>query len=109
MANIAITKNMFDSSILQNNVEKLPSCTQSFHGVKDVSKPQYKIEQQISEASRIRKPSVFYVAGRMLNNLMGRNSMPPELPPISRSNPNSPTPNAEGVFSFKKVFKKRSV
>ena len=48
--------------------------------------------------------SVFNVAGRMLNNLMGRNSMPPELP--SKSQPNSPT---DGNFSFKNVFKKRSV
>merc|ERR1712228_1159185 len=94
-------------SHIKHNVEKLPSCTQSFHGVKDVSKP------QVSETSRNRKPSVFYVAGRMLNNLMGRSSMPPELPsslpPISRSHPNSPVPGADGVFSFKKVFKKRSV
>ena len=61
--------------------------------------------------SRSRKPSVFCVAGRMLNNLMGRNSMPPELPSnsVSKSNPSSPVSQSDGVFSFKKVFKKRSV
>ena len=81
-----------------------------------MSKPKVRERLPISEevSSRSRKPSVFCVAGRMLNNLMGRSSMPPELPssvsgPISRSNPNSPVPGAEGVFSFKKVFKKRSV
>ena len=63
------------------------------------------------DVSRSRKPSVFCVAGRMLNNLMGRNSMPPELPSnsVSKSNPSSPVSQSDGVFSFKKVFKKRSV
>ena len=59
-----------------------------------------------TDLARARKISVFNVAGRMLNNLMGRNSMPPELP--SKSVPNSPT-MAEGSFSFKNVFKKRSL
>ena len=61
---------------------------------------------------RNRKASVFYVAGRrMLNNLMGRNSVPPEVTSSTRSNPGSPSANPanESVFSFKKVFKKRSV
>ena len=62
------------------------------------------------DSARTRKPSVFCVAGRMLNNLMGRNSMPPDLPStVSKSNPSSPVSQSDGVFSFKKVFKKRSV
>jgi hypothetical protein len=67
------------------------------------------------DVARMRKMSVFNVAGRMLNNLMGRNSLPPDLPSTytSKSQPSSPvgTSSAEGTtaFSFKKVFKKRSV
>ena len=110
-------QSLLNSVFLQHNIDKLPTCTQSFHGVKDVKKPKVsERSQNLSENARSRKPSVFCVAGRMLNNLMGRGSMPPELPssvsggPISRSHPNSPVPGGtEGVFSFRKVFKKRSV
>ncbi|CAB4058864.1 unnamed protein product [Lepeophtheirus salmonis] len=34
----------------------------------------------VSDDPRIRKPSVFDVSRRVFNNLMGRNSLPPELP-----------------------------
>lgn len=99
------------------NAEKLPACSQSFHGTKDLNKPEMMSNSAMaassssaSTSSRLRKPNVFCVAGRMLNNLMGRNSVPPELPSSSSSSqPNSPISTTEGVFSFRKVFKKRSV
>ena len=51
---------------------------------------------------RQRKKSVFTI-NRMLGSLIGRNSMPPELP----SSMGTSLPNVTG--SFKSVFKKRSV
>ena len=82
---------------------------QADHSFSMIDHQVHKENMKIPERSR--KPSVFCVAGRMLNNLMGRNSLPPELPStvVSKSNPSSPVPQSEGVFSFKKVFKKRSV
>ena len=53
-------------------------------------------------AGRQRKKSVFTI-NRMLGSLIGRNSMPPELP----SSMGTSLPNVAG--SFKSVFKKRSV
>lgn len=56
-------------------------------------------------AAQSRKISVFNM-GRVFSNLMlGRNSMPPELP-SSQQRTESRFPD---TFSLKKVFKKRSV
>nr|ADD24437.1 Ras-like protein family member 11B [Lepeophtheirus salmonis] len=55
----------------------------------------------VSDDPRIRKPSVFDVSRRVFNNLMGRNSLPPELPSSNTSKQSS--------MSLKNVFKKRSV
>ncbi|KAI9565573.1 hypothetical protein GHT06_009365 [Daphnia sinensis] len=59
--------------------------------------------------SRQRKRSV-YIINRMLGSLMGRNSMPPELPSSRKGGTSqmaSSMPNVAG--SFRSVFKKRSV
>ncbi|KZS08644.1 Uncharacterized protein APZ42_027313 [Daphnia magna] len=62
-----------------------------------------------SHNSRQRKRSV-YIINRMLGSLMGRNSMPPELPSSRKGGTSqmaSSMPNVAG--SFRSVFKKRSV
>lgn len=59
--------------------------------------------------SRQRKRSVFIIH-RMFGSLMGRNSMPPELPSTRKGGASqftSSMPNVAG--SFRSVFKKRSV
>lgn len=59
--------------------------------------------------SRQRKRSVFIIH-RMFGSLMGRNSMPPELPSSRKGGASqftSSMPNVAG--SFRSVFKKRSV
>lgn len=67
----------------------------------------YRLQQEPSGgvpcgAGRQRKKSVFTI-NRVLGSLIGRNSMPPELP----SSMGASLPNVAG--SFKSVFKKRSV
>ncbi|EFX79833.1 hypothetical protein DAPPUDRAFT_319292 [Daphnia pulex] len=62
-----------------------------------------------SNNNRQRKRSV-YIINRMLGSLMGRNSMPPELPSSRKGGTSqmaSSMPNVAG--SFRSVFKKRSV